>query len=152
MSAGQFTIHLEQLEGYEFKVRFDVDSMADLITDEPEPLGHGAGPNPSRLLAAAAANCLSASLLFCIAKNEAPAGAVKTSASCEIERNEQGRLRIGRMQVRLDIDERLVGAARAARCLDLFEDFCVVTASLRNGFPVGVEVVGPDGAVLHRSE
>jgi hypothetical protein len=37
------------------------------------------------------------------------------------------------------------------RCLDLFEDFCVVTASVRQGIPVTVEVVGPAGEVLHRA-
>jgi organic hydroperoxide reductase OsmC/OhrA len=148
---GRFTLHLEQLEGYEFKVRFDWDQVPELIVDEPPPLGHRAGPNPSRLLAVAAANCLSASLLFCVTKNEPPAGAVKTAVTCRMVRNEKQRLRVGGMTVRIEVDEALADAVRFKRCLDLFEDFCVVTASIRDGIPVAVEVCDPAGNVLHSS-
>ena len=53
----QFTIELEQLQGYVFKVSFDLGGVDDLLVDEPAPLGQGRGPNPSRLIAAAAAGC-----------------------------------------------------------------------------------------------
>ena len=148
---GRFTLHLEQLEGYEFKVRFDWDQVPELIVDEPPPLGGRAGPNPSRLLAVAAANCLSASLLFCVTKNEQPAGAVKTAVTCRMVRNDKQRLRVGGLAVRIEVDETLADAARFKRCLDLFEDFCVVTASIRDGIPVAVEVCDPAGNVLHSS-
>jgi organic hydroperoxide reductase OsmC/OhrA len=146
---GRFTLHLEQLEGYEFKVRFDWDNVPDLVVDEPPPLGGRQGPNPSRLLAVAAANCLSASLLYCVTKNEPPAGALKTAVTCRMVRNDKQRLRIGGLAVRIEVDEALAEAARFKRCLDLFEDFCVVTASIRDGIPVAVEVCDPAGNVLH---
>ena len=146
---GRFTLHLEQLEGYEFKVRFDWDQVPALIVDEPPPLGGRAGPNPSRLLAVAAANCLSASLLYCVSKNEPPAGAVKTSVTCRMVRNDKQRLRVGGLAVRIEVSEALADVARFKRCLDLFEDFCVVTASIRDGIPVAVEVCDPAGNVLH---
>lgn len=145
----RFTIHLEHLEGYEFRVRFDWDTP-DLLMDEPAPLGAEHGPNATRLLAAAAANCLSASLLYCAAKNDAPAGALNTTATCTLTRNEKGRLRIGALKVEIRMTEALQDSPRTHRCLDLFEDFCVVTASLRDGIPVEVEVSEPDGTVVHR--
>ncbi len=37
---GEFTIHLEHLNDFEFKVRFDWAGVADLLLDEPDPLGH----------------------------------------------------------------------------------------------------------------
>ena len=148
---GRFTLHLEQIEGFEFKLKFDWDNLPDLILDEPPPLGGRAGPNPSRLLAAAAANCLSASLLFCVAKNEPPAGAMRTAVTCRMVRNDKQRLRVGGMDVRIEVDGPLAEAVRFKRCLDLFEDFCVVTASIRDGIPVAVEVCDPAGNVLHRT-
>lgn len=81
-----FDIELRLEEGYRFTVDFG-DGIPTLLVDEPPPLGEGAGPNPSRLLAAAVAD-----------------------------------------------------AGRLDRCLDLFEDFCIVTQSVRNGFDVEVEV------------
>ncbi|MES9858706.1 MAG: OsmC family protein [Sedimenticola sp.] len=149
---GQFTIEMEQLEGYQFKVTFDLDGVDDLIVDEPAPLGAGSGPNPSRMLAVAAANCLSASLLFCVTKNEPPAGSVKTSATCTIGRNDKKRMRILRMDVQLSVNGELEQAVRMKRCLDLFEDFCVVTASLREGFDVGVKVISENGETLHQAD
>ena len=147
---GQFTLEMEHLEGYEFKISFDLDNVEDLLADEPAPLGSSKGPNPSRLLTAAAANCLSASLLFCISKNQPPSGSMRTSAVCTIGRNDKGRMRINRMDVQLTIDEKLEEAVRTKRCLDLFEDFCVVTASLRDGFDIDVEVVNQAGETLHK--
>jgi hypothetical protein len=35
------------------------------------------------------------------------------------------------------------------KCLGMFEDFCVVTASVRKGLPVGVRVEDASGAVLY---
>ena len=147
----QFTIEMEQLQGYEFKVKFDLAGVDELLVDEPPPVGEGKGPNPSRMITVAAANCLSASLLYCVTKNEPPAGNMHTTATCTMKRNAQGRLRIGDIQVRIIVDGKLESAARMKRCLDLFEEFCVVTASLRDGFPIGVEVVGQGGETLHRS-
>lgn len=150
--AGKFTIHLEQEEGYAFRVKFDIKKADDILMDEPPPLGERNGPNASRLLAAAAANCLSASLMFCLAKEEVPANCVKTEASCTLVRNEKNRLRVGRMDIRITAGDELLSSRKLDRCMTLFEDFCVVTASIREGIPVGVEVVNAAGEVLHRAE
>lgn len=150
--AGTFTIHLEQKQDYDFRVKFDADSIDELLMDEPEPLGQNHGPNASCLVTAAAANCLSASLLFCLAKKDVPAESVCTETTCTLERNDKNRLRIGRIDVRITAADELIESKKFDRCQDLFEDFCVVTASLRQGIEVGVEIVNQAGEVLHTSE
>jgi organic hydroperoxide reductase OsmC/OhrA len=149
---GRFTIHLEQREGYQIDVRFDWKRAADLLMDEPPPLGETAGPNASRLLAAAAANCLSASLLYCLSKDDPPDQSLRAEATCILVRNARKRLRIGRLEVRLIAGEALTGSRRFERCKGLFEDFCVVSASIRDGIPIAVEVVDEAGNLLHRSD
>ncbi len=147
---GKFTIQLEQEEDYAFRVKFDLKKADDILMDEPPPLGERNGPNASRLLAAAAANCLSASLMFCLAKEDVPARAVKTEATCTMVRNDKKRLRLGRLDVRITAGDELIDVKKRERCMELFEDFCVVTASIRQGIPVGVEVYTESGELLHK--
>jgi organic hydroperoxide reductase OsmC/OhrA len=148
---GRFTIELEQREGYEFAVALDWPGLPEIVMDEPPPLGGRRGPNASRLLAAAVGNCLSASLLYCVAKGEPEPESVRTAVTCRVHRNDRGRLRIAGLDVRITVAEAIARSPRFPRCLELFEDFCVVTASVRQGVPVAVEVVGPGGEVLHRA-
>ena len=149
---GRFTIHLEQQENYQMNVRFDWEKAADLLLDEPQPLGEASGPNASRLLAAAAANCMSASLLFCLAKDGPPENSLRAEATATMVRTENKRLRIGGMDVRLIVNDELAGSKRFDRCKDLFEDFCIVSASIRQGIPIKVSVEDEKGQVLHSSE
>jgi uncharacterized OsmC-like protein len=146
-----FTVHVEHLQGFEFKLRYDWPGLDETILDEPEPLGHEKGPNASRLVAAAVGNCLAASLLFCLNKSRVPPRSLKADVTGSMVRSEKGRMRIGGIQVRLQVDPGEGQAPRLKRCLDLFEDYCVVTASIRGGIPVQVEVVDQDGAVLRAS-
>jgi organic hydroperoxide reductase OsmC/OhrA len=134
-----FELELEQLSGYEFKVK---PQFAELLLDEPAPLGADRGPNAARLIAAAVANCLSASLLFCIAgKFKQPIGPLRTRVRAELARNDKGRMRIGRIDVTIRLAESVDDIVHAQRCFAQFEDFCVVTESVRRGIPVGVRVV-----------
>lgn len=137
-----FTLQLQQESDYRFRVTFDLDGMDDLLTDEAPPLGEGAGPNPSRLLAAAVANCLSASLLFCLRKSRVEGGTIRATVRTAMARNEAKRLRIGNIDVRIEVSGlEADDVARLDRCRGLFEDFCLVTESVRHGVPVNVEVV-----------
>jgi organic hydroperoxide reductase OsmC/OhrA len=137
-----FDVELEQLSGYEFKVKFDNPQLAELLLDEPPPLGGDKGPNASRLIGAAVANCLSASLLFCLAaKFKQSIGPLRTQAHGTLVRNDKGRLRIGRLDVTIQIAEAVADVRHFERCLAQFEDFCVVTESVRHGIAVSVRVL-----------
>lgn len=133
-----------------FVVDFDPDGQVGLgqreaLLDEPPPLGEGAGPNAARLVAAAVGNCLAASLLYCLQRARAEVGEVAVTVTGTLVRNEAGRLRIGSLSVELD-PQLSDGAAALERCLPLFEQFCVVTESVRAGIPVSVKVGGREVA------
>ncbi len=149
MSTESIRLTLEQDEDYSFRIRFDETSLADLMTDEPSPLGHDRGPNPSRLLLAAVANCLSASLLFALRKFRNTPGTIVTEATAELARNEQGRLRVGHIHVDIRLAEPAATHASLERILAQFEDFCVVTESVRHGVEVSVAVIDADGVRVH---
>lgn len=140
---------LEQEDDYAFRIRFDETTIADLLTDEPAPLGKGEGPNPTRLLLSAVANCLSASLLFALRKFKNTPGKLVTQATADLVRNEQGRLRVGHIHADIRLAEAGTAHASLERILAQFENFCVVTESVRHGVEVSVSITDADGVQLH---
>lgn len=140
-----FTLELEQLHDYEFRVKFDWPQVDVLLLDEPAPLGGSAGPNAARLIGAAVANCLSSSLLFCMRKFKQTPGPLRAEVKGELTRNEKGRVRIGRYDVTIRLADEAGAIQHFDRCLAQFEDYCVVTESVRHGIPVGVRVLDAAG-------
>ncbi len=147
-----FTLELEQIQDYEFRVKFDLPKAADLTLDEPEPLGRSAGPNAARLIGAAVANCLSSSLLFCMRKFKQAPGPLRAEVLGRIERNARGRYRIGGLEVSIHLADAADAIGHFDRCLAQFEDFCIVTESVRAGVPVEVRVVDSAGRELYASQ
>jgi organic hydroperoxide reductase OsmC/OhrA len=144
-----FQIALVREEQYRFRVDFESAGVAPLVVDESPPLGKGAGPNPSRLLATAVGECLSSSLIFCLGKSRVEVATMRTSVRGTYVRNERNRLRVGRLDVEIVIGVPGMEPSKLSKCLELFEDFCVVTASVRKGIPVGVVVVDGSGNRLY---
>lgn len=139
MSERSFSVTLRRQEGMEFLVDFGPDQAEEMRVDETPPLGEGNGPDAVRLLAAAVGQCLSSSLLFCLAKARVPVQGLQTVVEGRIERNEQGRLRVAGLRVRLEPG--IMGdTAGLDRCLDIFENFCTVAESVRRGIEIDVEV------------
>jgi uncharacterized OsmC-like protein len=136
----QFEVALTLRDGYAFTVDFAPGEGSPLVVDELPPLGEANGPNPARLLAAAVGSCLGASLLYCLRKSRVEVSHLRTTVEASIVRNERGRLRIGGLRVRLAPEVTAEQRGRMGRCLDLFQDFCTVTESVREGIAVEVEV------------
>lgn len=143
--AGEFTLRVEQVDGFDFRVRFDKEQYADLRMDEPPPLGQDASPNPARILAAAIGDCLSASLVFCLKRRGVVVSGLHSEVRVQLVRNENKRLRIGNVEVSIHPTEPIPEEAMDA-CLKTFEDFCVVTQSVREGIDVKVSVSPPTAA------
>ena len=133
--------------GYEFVAEFnDVLNAPSILFDEPTPLGEDRGPNASAVLGAAVGNCLAASLAFCLRNARVDLERLTARVTTHVVRNERGRFRVSAIDVELLPEVEAVDSARLARCEELFEDFCTVTGSVRNGIPVSVSLKQPDTA------
>jgi organic hydroperoxide reductase OsmC/OhrA len=136
-----FELRMVKTGPIEFKTIFDQEHFPELMFDEPERSG-GANeyPNAARIVTAAIANCLSASLSFCLTKSKVEIEELKTKAKCTMGRNEDGRLRIKKIAVEIEtrLDEEK--EKKIKRCIDMFEKFCVVSQSLAEGIEIEAKV------------
>jgi len=99
------------------------------------------GPNPTRLLASAVLGCLSASFIFCLKKRDYNLDDFEAEAELVGGRNEKGYLRVKEINVKLNPktdDEEI--RRRMQKCLKIFEQYCTVTQSVREGIKVNVNV------------
>jgi len=140
MEAQHFRVTLSRSDGYAFATHFDNEAWPDVTVDESPPVGTGLGPNPTRMLGVAVGNCLAASLLFCLSKARIDVSDFEATVHGTVARNDEGRLRVSELRVTLAPCVRDAERDRMQRCLSLFEDFCTVTASVRKGIPIHVEV------------
>lgn len=147
MSGETVSIQLVQQEGFQFCNHFG-GTVPDLTTDAPPPLGTDSGPSPEQLLLAAVANCLSASLTFSLGKFKQQAAPLRTEASCQIDRNEAGRLRVTSIDVTLRLGRPASGIEHLDRILGGFQEYCTVSQSVGRGIPIRVQVQDVDGQPL----
>ena len=132
MDAGP-TIRITQVADYVFTVDFGA-ALPALFTDEAPPIG--------------GANCLCASLVFALGKFRQEARGVAAEASCRLERNPAGRLRVTAIDVRIRLGAAAADMPRIDRVLEQFERFCTVSESVKAGIPVAVSVADRDGTRL----
>ncbi|HXF95313.1 MAG TPA: OsmC family protein [Gemmatimonadales bacterium] len=146
MAGEHFGVTLTLQDGYRFAADFGLPGVPPLELDEPPPLGEGRGPNAAQVLAAAVGNCLAASLAYCLRRARLDVLGMDARVEGAMVRNERGRLRLGPLRVTLEARVPPDQHQRMGRCLELFEDFCVVTQSVRAGLDVTVTVAGVESA------
>ena len=134
--------HVRHEEGYRFNITFDELKDAKLVMDEPQPLGKSEGPTAAMMLSAAVGHCLSSSLMFCMEKSRAPVKDVEADVETTLARNEKGRWRVEGIKVNMKVLVDDGAKEKLDRCKGIFEDFCIVTASVREGIKVEVKVDG----------
>jgi len=141
MSANErFGLTMRLQDSYRFLVDFGQEGVPELVMDEPPPLGEGTRPNAARVLAAAVGNCLSASALYCPRRAHIDVEGMHTTVAGSLERNTARCLRMRAIRVLIEPVVAEADRPRMRRCLELFEDFCVVTQSVRAGIEVQVDV------------
>jgi organic hydroperoxide reductase OsmC/OhrA len=149
MDERDFALQLTLEDGYRMTVDFG-DDMPSLTLDEPVPLGEGTGPNPARVLGSAVGGCLGASLLHCMRRARIDVGGISVQVAGRVVRNDRGRWRIAGLVVKLQPELPDDQRDRLVRCIGLFEDYCIVSESVRRGIPIEIEVepVAPGSRVL----
>ncbi len=145
--SGSISVTITQQEKYQFLVDFGA-AIPNLLADESEPIGQGSGPDPSHMLLASVANCLSASLLFSLQKFKQDPGGIVATATCTIDRNESNRLRIQHIDVSISLGKQAAEIEHLDRVLGQFKDFCTVSQSVQTGIPISVIVKDGSGASL----
>ena len=141
------TVNMKQEKDYRVAIHF-AEGIPVLYGDEPPPLGNATGPTPAQLLAAAVGNCLCDSLLFAIRKFKQHPEPIETTVAATIDRNAENRQRVQNINVKLTLGAPGSSIAHLDRALDQFEEFCTVSQSVRQGFPVTVEVYDSNGLRL----
>ena len=132
--------HMNREDAYKFSITFDELPGAKIHSDEPAPIGKSEGPSAAMMLSSAVGHCLSSSLLFCMEKSRAKPKDLDTEVETTLARNEKGRWRVSGIKVNMKIDIDDVDKEKLERCKDIFEDFCIVSASVREGIRISVDL------------
>lgn len=149
MTDKTITVVLRQQADYRFDIQFG-EGMPILTSDEPAPLGAGAGPSPVQLLCAAVGNCLSDSLLFAFRKFKQRPEPIHCEVQAQIGRNEQGRVRVLKIDAKLQLGVAGDQIENSDRVLGQFEEFCTVTRSVSLAIPIHTTVIDIRGKTLKR--
>jgi uncharacterized OsmC-like protein len=139
MEEQEFKVSMEMVQGYQFRI--DMDSAQEIFMDEPKPMGSGDYPNAGKFLAAAVGNCLCESLTYCVRRTRTEMLSLRAEVFSKMERNERGRLRI--THIRVILHPELSDPSKLKLCQEIFEDFCIVSQSVKAGIPMDVEIVSP---------
>ena len=138
------SVTVDQVERYRFEVNYPGTTLRPLTVDEPLPIGTGGGPDPALALAGAVGHCLSSTLFNSLERSRVRTTPIRTAVTVAFGRNERGRKRVTSLDVHIQcapLDES--DRERFDRCVAIFEDYCTVTGSVREGVRVSTEVRPP---------
>ena len=78
--------------------------------------------------------------MFCLRKTRAKVDGMTAEVMTHVTRTEAGTFRISAIDVQMTPEVGDADMDKLDRCEPLFEDFCIVTQSVRQGIPVNVTV------------
>ena len=132
-----------------FKCNLGFDKLQEIYIDETLEEKEGMwGPDAARLLGMALLGCLSASFIFCLKKRNLTPDDLEAHAEISFKTIEKGYTRIKQVNVILKPKtEDMATLKRINQCIRemkngkmLFEENCIITASVREGINVNVEM------------
>lgn len=144
----RFVVDIVHTGGFAFRSQASEDGRSHgepFPSDEPDPVGQASAPSTPALLAAALGHCLSASLVEMLRRSRIDVLGCTTQAVAVVAPNAEGLPRIRQVEVTV-VPEVPEPSPRAARCEELFERYCTVTSSVKQGIDVRVTVRWPTPA------
>jgi uncharacterized OsmC-like protein len=139
-------VEVDQVDRYRFEVSYPGVRLPPWVVDEPAPVGTGAGPDPALALAGAVGHCLGSTLFNTLERSRVRATPIRTTMTVTFGRNAAGRKRVVGLEAKIEcapLDE--ADRERFDRCVAIFEDYCTVTGSVREGIRVRTQVHPPAG-------
>ena len=135
-------VGLKQKEEMIFKCDLGSLSNVNLYIDEKNiEENEKIGTSPTKLLALSVLGCLSLSFSFCLQKENFSLSEFDGKAEVIIMRNDKGFWRVKKINVemipKIDTPEM---RKRADQCRKFFEQYCIISESLRSGFEVNVNL------------
>lgn len=116
--------------------------MNDLfIDDHHKKTTEKIGPNPSKLLALSVLGCLAASFTFCVQNRDSSLSNIEGKAVITSRRNDKGFWRVKKIDIKLypKIDNPKIRKI-ADQCRKFFEQFCIISESVREGIEINVNL------------
>lgn len=138
----EFHLDIEHVDGFRFVSQASEDGKphgAHFYSDEPDPVGEASAPATPALLGAAVGHCLSASLLEALRHAHLDVRSFSTHVVSVVRADPQGLPRIDHVDVVIKPVLASFGA-RAQRCEEVFERYCTVSSSVRQGVDIRVRV------------
>ncbi|MFW9998677.1 MAG: OsmC family protein [Candidatus Hodarchaeota archaeon] len=116
--------------------------MQSLYIDESRKnIKEKIGPSPAKLLALSILSCLSLSFEFCLQKTGFILSDLNGSAEVIIARNDKDFWRIKKIDVNIEpIIKNPEMRKRADQCQRFFEQYCIISESLRKGIEINVNL------------
>ncbi|MFX1377321.1 MAG: OsmC family protein [Promethearchaeota archaeon] len=135
-------VSLNQEEEMIFKCDLGNPKIDNLYIDEQnKPEQKKKGTSPVKLLALSVLGCLTASYSFCLKKQGFSISGLKGKAEVIIARGDKGFWRVKKIDIemipKIDTPEM---RKRADQCKKFFEQYCIISESLRTGFEVNVNL------------
>ena len=141
------SVTLRQMENFQFSHDYG-GALPAIVSDEPPPLGAAAGPSPVQLLLSAVGSCMSSSFHFAMRKFRETPGAISTTATATVDRDEANHLRVQQLDIAIHFAAAAASVSHLPRVLEQFEAFCTVGASVARGIPTRVSVTDGAGTVV----
>lgn len=135
-------VNLKLEEQMLFKCDLGQNKMHNIYIDERQRKETDKiGTSPAKLLGLSLLGCLAASFEFCLRKRDFSIKDLDGTAEVIIARNEKGFWRVKKIDIDIIplVDDPKM-RKRADQCKKFYEQFCIISESLRKGFEVNVNL------------